>query len=53
MAHKKIVLIAGEDSGDLHGAELIKALKNMNTNYEFFGIGGEKMINQGLEPPLK
>ena len=50
MAHKKIVLIAGEDSGDLHGAELIKALKNMNTNYEFFGIGGEKMINQGLEP---
>ena len=50
MAHKKIVLIAGEDSGDLHGAELIKALKNLNSNYEFCGIGGEKMIQQGLVP---
>ena len=50
MAHKKIVLIAGEDSGDLHGAELIKALKNLNNNYEFLGIGGEKMIQQGLIP---
>ena len=50
MAHKKIILIAGEDSGDLHGAELIKALKNLNTNYEFCGIGGEKMIQQGLVP---
>jgi len=50
MAHKKIVVIAGEDSGDLHGAELIKALKNLNNNYEFLGIGGEKMIQQGLMP---
>ena len=30
MAHKKIVLIAGEDSGNLHGAQLIKALKQSN-----------------------
>ena len=34
----------------LHGAELIKALKSLNSNYEFCGIGGEKMIQQGLVP---
>ena len=50
MAHKKIVVIAVVDSGDLHGAEIIKALKNLNNNYEFLGIGGEKMIQQGLMP---
>ena len=50
MDHKKIVIIAGEDSGDLHGAELIKALKRSNPNYKFCGIGGEKMIRQGLVP---
>ena len=50
MAHKKIVIIAGEDSGDLHGAELIKALKQSNPTYEFCGIGGDKMIKQGLVP---
>ena len=50
MAHKKIVLIAGEDSGDLHGSQLIKALKQSNETYEFYGIGGEKMIKQGLTP---
>ena len=50
MVHKKIVIIAGEDSGDLHGAQLIKALKQANETYEFCGIGGEKMIKQGLTP---
>ena len=50
MVHKKIVIIAGEDSGDLHGAQLIKALKQSNETYEFYGIGGEKMIKQGLTP---
>ena len=50
MVHKKIVIIAGEDSGDLHGAQLIKALKQSNETYEFYGIGGEKMIKQGLNP---
>ena len=50
MAHKKIVIIAGEDSGDLHGSQLIKALKQSNETYEFYGIGGEKMIKQGLIP---
>ena len=50
MINKKIVVIAGEDSGDLHGSYLIKALKESNKNYKFYGIGGEKMIQQGLTP---
>tara|TARA_Y100000385_G_scaffold270157_1_gene308949 strand:+ start:7952 stop:9061 length:1110 start_codon:yes stop_codon:yes gene_type:complete len=50
MAHKKIMLIAGEDSGDLHGAELIKALRGSSPDYKFCGVGGDKMIKQGLVP---
>jgi len=35
MIHKKIVVIAGEDSGDLHGSHLIKATKESNKNYKY------------------
>jgi len=44
----KIALIAGEDSGDLLGADLLQNLKIMNPHFEFIGVGGEKMQAQGL-----
>jgi lipid-A-disaccharide synthase len=44
----KIYLIAGEASGDNIGAKLIKALKSKNSTVEFYGIGGEKMQEQGM-----
>tara|TARA_B100001250_G_scaffold69725_1_gene56054 strand:+ start:1684 stop:2814 length:1131 start_codon:yes stop_codon:yes gene_type:complete len=50
MANKKIVLIAGEDSGDLHGSHLIREIKNSDPSFEFHGIGGDKMISEGLKP---
>lgn len=46
---KKIVIIAGEASGDLHGSSLVKELKKINSNLEIFGIGGDRMKNQGVE----
>lgn len=40
-------LIAGEASGDLLGAELIKALKSRNSTLQFDGIAGPRMIAAG------
>ena len=40
----KIMLVAGEASGDAHAAKLVKALKELapETDFEFFGASGEK-----------
>lgn len=39
----KYYLIAGERSGDLHASNLIKSLKNEDSNAEFRFLGGEMM----------
>lgn len=39
----KIMLSAGEVSGDIHGAALAKELLKINPSIELFGMGGEKM----------
>ncbi len=44
----RIFIIAGEPSGDVIGGKLIKALSQMNPNLEFRGVGGDNMINEGL-----
>lgn len=46
----KILVIAGEASGDLHGAALIKEINSQSSGIDFFGIGGDKMISAGLNP---
>ncbi len=43
----KYYLIAGEASGDLHGANLIKALKKEDHDAEFRFFGGDLMLEQG------
>lgn len=45
---RKILFIAGEASGDLHGAALIRELKNSDNNLSFHGIGGDKMRSEGM-----
>jgi lipid-A-disaccharide synthase len=42
-------LIAGERSGDLHGSNLIKALKEHDAHPTFRGFGGEYMKEAGME----
>jgi len=43
----KYYLVAGEASGDLHGANLMKALKVEDASAEFRYFGGDKMQAQG------
>ncbi len=45
---KKLYIIAGEDSGDLHGSNLIKALR-AKVPLAVRGIGGDNMQAQGVE----
>lgn len=51
----KIMIVAGESSGDAHAAELVKAMreKSPETNFEFFGATGLKMRGAGVETVLE
>ena len=43
----KYFIIAGEASGDLHGSNLMKALRKKDPQAEFVGLGGDKMRADG------
>ncbi len=44
-----IWLNVGEASGDLHGAELMKSLKEVHPDVEFTGMGGSAMEAEGMD----
>lgn len=46
---KNIMIIAGEVSGDLLGAELSGELKNVDGNLNIIGVGGDRMKQAGVE----
>ncbi len=46
----KYYIIAGEASGDMHGANLMKEIKSLDPDARFRYWGGDKMQNQGGEP---
>ena len=45
----KIMISVGEASGDLHGASVALALKNLQPDIELFGMGGQAMKAAGVE----
>lgn len=48
--HKvKILISAGEASGEMYGAQLIEALRRREPSLEFFGVGGERMGAAGCD----
>jgi len=49
MASNSIVIIAGEASGDVLGAGLMRALLAQNPHLEFEGIGGPAMLELGFQ----
>ena len=49
MNSKKIMMVAGEVSGDLHGALLMEAILHIDPKVQFFGIGGEHLGRMGMK----
>lgn len=45
---KRIVIVAGEESGDIHAASFVRILKAESNHYEFSGIGGRHMADAGV-----
>ncbi|WP_020675690.1 lipid-A-disaccharide synthase [Geopsychrobacter electrodiphilus] len=44
---KKVMIVAGESSGDLHGGNLIQAAKEQGFGLSFYGVGGRRMREAG------
>lgn len=48
MAVTKVMMIAGEASGDLHGAGVVRELRKRNPSIDIFGVGGDRMKQEGM-----
>jgi lipid-A-disaccharide synthase len=46
---KKILMVAGEVSGDLHGAHLMESIRSIDPGVRFFGVGGQGMERMGMK----
>ncbi len=49
MNRRKILIVAGEPSGDIHASNLINDLKSLKPDLAFFGIGGDLMKKSGSD----
>ncbi len=49
MATTRIMIIAGEASGDMHGANLIKAARQLDSDISVCGVGGSALVAAGME----
>jgi len=45
----KLLVVAGEVSGDLHAGNLLAELRRLAPDLEAFGIGGERLAGNGLD----
>ncbi len=45
---KKVLIIAGEASGDLHASALVREVCRFNPDMSFVGMGGEALERQGV-----
>ena len=51
MTKHKIMIVAGEASGDAHAAKLVRAMRDLSpvTNFEFFGAISHRLREEGVE----
>ncbi len=45
----RIMIVAGEASGDVHGGSLARAIRRLAPSVELFGVGGDNMGDAGVE----
>ena len=50
MNEKKVMIVTGEASGDMHGANLIKAMQSLLPDISISGMGGEALLSTGMTP---
>jgi len=46
---RRALIVTGEASGDLHGANLIRAVQQIDPELRFFGVGGQRMAAAGCD----
>jgi lipid-A-disaccharide synthase len=46
---KDVLIVAGEASADLHGSNLVRAIKRLDPTIGFYGIGGKQMEEAGVK----
>ena len=46
---KRVMIIAGEASGDMHAAKLVREVNEKTSDINFYGIGGKHMVEAGVD----
>ncbi|MCX5837851.1 MAG: lipid-A-disaccharide synthase [Deltaproteobacteria bacterium] len=49
MSARRVMIVAGEASGDLHGGNLVRAMHRIDPSLSFYGVGGKRMQTAGVE----
>jgi lipid-A-disaccharide synthase len=45
---RAVMIVAGEASGDLHGANLVREMKALDPSLSFCGVGGQRLEAEGV-----
>jgi len=46
---RRVMIVAGEASGDIYGADLVREAHKLDPDLHFFGIGGRRMHEAGVQ----
>ena len=49
MRARKILIVAGEVSGDIHAGNLVRSLRRIDPDVEVFGVAGERLRDAGID----